>query len=96
MLLVAYSPLVCHRAGKELQGVLVSCQADPHIGADTVNDPTLMAVCHVGAGHPGTIPQGRRWILVSVCHCRQVHKVAGSNPCSQDQQAVCSQVYQVN
>jgi hypothetical protein len=69
-------------------------QVDPHTGVDAANDPALMAVCHVGAGHPGSVPQGHRRISVSVrCH-RQVHQVAGSNPYGQDQQAIHSQVRQ--
>jgi hypothetical protein len=79
-----------------MQGVPVSCQADPHTGADTVNDPALMTICHVGEGHLGPIPQGRWRILISVRRHQQIHKVAGSNPCSQDQQAVYNQVYKVN
>jgi hypothetical protein len=55
-----------------------------------------MVICHVGTGHPGSVPQGRWRIPVSVRRHQQVHKVVESNPCSQDQQAVCSQVYQVN
>jgi hypothetical protein len=74
----------------------VSHQADPHNGTNAANDPALMAICRVGAQHPGTIPQGRRRVPVPVCHHRQVHKVAESNPCTQDQQAIYSQVYQVN
>jgi hypothetical protein len=79
-----------------MQGILVSRQADPHIGVDTANDPTLMVVHSVGVGHPGTIPQGRWRVPVHVHRHRQVHKVAKSNHCSQDQQAICYQVYQVN
>jgi hypothetical protein len=74
----------------------VSCKADPHTGADAANDPALMVICHMGAGHPRSIPQGRWRILVSVRRRRQVNRVARSNPCSQDQQVICSQVYQVN
>jgi hypothetical protein len=79
-----------------MQGMPVSCQADPHTSADATNDPALMVVCPVGAGHPGSVPLGRWWIPLSVRHRRQVHKVAGSNPYSQDQHMVYSQVYQVN
>jgi hypothetical protein len=79
-----------------MQDVLVSCQADPHTVTNATNDPTLMVVYRVGAGHPGSVPQGRRKILVSLHRRRQVHKVTGSNPCSQDQQAIYNQVYQVN
>jgi hypothetical protein len=38
-----------------MQGMPVPCQADPHIGTDVVNDPTLMAVRSMGVGHPGTV-----------------------------------------
>jgi hypothetical protein len=34
----------------------VSCQADSHTDVDTANDPALMVIHHVGAGHPGSIP----------------------------------------
>jgi hypothetical protein len=79
-----------------MQGVPVSCQGDPHIGLDDANDPALMVICRVWAGHPGTISQGYRRIPVSVHRHQQVHKVGGSNPYSQDQQVVCNQIYQVN
>jgi hypothetical protein len=75
-----------------MRGVPVSCQADPHTGADAANDPALMVVHRVGAGHPGPIPQGHRRILVSVRCRRQVHKVAGRNSYTQDQQTIYSQV----
>jgi hypothetical protein len=68
-----------------MQGVLVSCLADPHTSVNAANDPALMAIYRVGPGHLGFIPQGCQKILVSVRHRRQVHKVAGSNPFSQDQ-----------
>jgi hypothetical protein len=57
-LLLAYNPSGFHRAGKEVQGVPVSCQAHPHIDADAANDPILMGICRVGVGHPGSVPQG--------------------------------------
>jgi hypothetical protein len=79
-----------------MQGVSVLCQAGPHTGINGAHDPALMVVCHVGAGHPGYVPQGRRRILVSVRHRRQIYKVTGRNHCGQDQQAIYSQVYQVN
>jgi hypothetical protein len=65
----------------------VPCQADPHIGTDVVNDPALMAIRSMGVRHPGTIFQGRQRVLLHVRHHRQVHEVAGSKPCRQDQQA---------
>jgi hypothetical protein len=40
-----------------MQGMPVSCQVDPHIGADTANDPALMVICRVGVGHSETVPQ---------------------------------------
>jgi hypothetical protein len=75
-----------------MQGVPVSCQADPHTNSNAANVPAVMAVSHVGAGHARTIFQVRWRIPVPVRHRRQVHKVAKSNHCSQDQQAICSQV----
>jgi hypothetical protein len=36
--------------------VPVPRQADPDISADAANDPTLIIVCRMGAGHPGTVP----------------------------------------
>jgi hypothetical protein len=95
-LLLAYSPPRCHRASKEIYGMPVSRQTDPYTSADIANDPALMDIHGMGAGYPRTIPQGHRRVPVPVHHHRQVHKVAGSNPCCQDQQAICSQVYQVN
>jgi hypothetical protein len=37
-----------------------------HTGIDTTNDPTLMVICCMRAGHPGSVPQGRWKILVSI------------------------------
>jgi hypothetical protein len=34
-------------------------QVNPHTGANAANDPALMYVCRMGAGHPGSVPQGR-------------------------------------
>jgi hypothetical protein len=76
--------------------MLVPCQADPHTGVDAANDPALMVICHMGAGHPGSIPQGRWRIPVSIHHHQQVNQVARSNPCGQDQQATRIQVHQVH
>jgi hypothetical protein len=39
-----------------MRGVPVSGQADPHTGIDATNDPVIMVVFHVGAGHPGSVP----------------------------------------
>jgi hypothetical protein len=36
--------------------MLVSRHTDTHTGADAANDPTLMAVCGVGARHPRPFP----------------------------------------
>jgi hypothetical protein len=72
------------------------CKADPHASVDAVNDPALMAIHCLGAGHPGAIPPGRRRVLVSLCRHRQIHQVAGSNPCGQDQQVIYNQVHQVH
>jgi transposase InsO family protein len=68
-LLLAYSHLGHHRAGKDLQGMSVSCQANPHTGTNTVNDLDLMAIHHVGARHPGTIPGavgGYRYLCIAI------------------------------
>jgi hypothetical protein len=48
-------------------------QADAHTSVDAVNDPTLMALRCVGAGHHGAISPRRRWVLVPLCRHRQVH-----------------------
>jgi hypothetical protein len=79
-----------------MQGIPVLCQAYPHTGAYAANDPTLMSICRVEAGHPRSVHQGRRRIPMSVrCH-RQVYQVTESNPCGQDQQVIHSQVYQLH
>jgi hypothetical protein len=79
-----------------MQGMPVPCQADPHTGVDIANDPVLMAICRMGAGHPGTVPQGCQRISVSVHQHQQVHQVVRSNPCGQHQQAIRSHVHQVH
>jgi hypothetical protein len=63
----------------------VSCQADPHTGADAANDSALMAIRCLGVGHPGAISPGHRRVPVSLCHQRQIHQVVGSDPYGQDQ-----------
>jgi hypothetical protein len=76
--------------------VLVSCQEDSHTNTNATNDPALMVAHRVGARHPRTISLGHQRVPIPIrCH-QQGHKVAGGNPCSQDQQAIHSQVYQVN
>jgi hypothetical protein len=65
-LLLAYNDLGCRRAGKDLQGMPVSCQANPHTGTNTTNDLAFMVFRCVGVGDPGTIPQGRRMVPVSI------------------------------
>jgi hypothetical protein len=87
---LAYSPPGCREASKEMQDMPVPCQADPHTSADATNEPTLMVVCCMGAGHPRSIPQGRQMILVCMCRNQQVHHVVESNRCGQDQQAIRS------
>jgi hypothetical protein len=58
-----------------MQGMPVSLQTDPYISANAANDPAFMAIHGMGAGHPGTVPQGRQRVPVPIrCH-RQVHKV---------------------
>jgi hypothetical protein len=71
-------------------------QADPHAGTDAADDPTLVALRCVGAGHHGAISLRRQRIPIPVCHHRQIHQVAGSNPSSQNQQAISSEVHQVH
>jgi hypothetical protein len=44
--------------------VSVSHQADPHTGTDAVNDPALIALRCVGAGHRGAISPCRRRVPV--------------------------------
>jgi hypothetical protein len=54
-------------------------QADPHASTYAINDPALMALYCVGAGHHGAISP-RHWrVPVPLCRHRQVHQVAGSN-----------------
>jgi hypothetical protein len=54
-----------------------------------------MAIHCVGVGHPGAISLGHRRVLVSLRRHRQIHQVAKSDPCGQNQQAISSQVHQV-
>jgi hypothetical protein len=79
----------------DLQGVSIPRQANPHAGTDITNDPTLMALRCVGAGHRGAISPCRWRMMIPVCR-HQVHQVAGSNPSGQNQQAICSEVHQVH
>jgi hypothetical protein len=71
-------------------------KTDPHTSVDATNDPALMTIHCLGAGHFGAIPPGRQRIPVSLCRHRQIHQVAGSNPYGQDQQAIYNQVHQVH
>jgi hypothetical protein len=73
----------------------VSCQVDLHTDADAANDPTLITIHCVGAGHPGAISSGRRKVPISLHHHQQIHQVAGSDPYGQNQQAIIIQVHQV-
>jgi hypothetical protein len=76
--------------------MLVPRQADPHADTDTANDPALMTLRCVGAGHRGAISPRRRRVPVPLCRHRQVHQVAESNPSGQDQQAIHSEIHQVH
>jgi transposase InsO family protein len=52
-----------------MQGVPVSCQVDPHTGADAANDPTLMVIYHLGVGYAGIFPRavrGYRYLYVTI------------------------------
>jgi hypothetical protein len=74
----------------------IPCQVDPHTGIDAANDPALLVVCCVGAGHRGVISP-RHWrVPVPLRRHRQVHQVAGSNPSGQHQQAIRSKIHQVH
>jgi transposase InsO family protein len=47
----------------------VSCQADPHTGTDTANDPALMVIRCVRAGHREPFPHavgGYRFLYVAI------------------------------
>jgi hypothetical protein len=49
--------------------MLVPSQADPRTSADAANDPTLMDLCYVGAGHRGDISRavgGYRFLYVII------------------------------
>jgi hypothetical protein len=74
----------------------VPCQVDPHASANAVNDPALMTLYCVGAGHRGVISPHRRRVPVPLCHNHQVHQVAESNPSGHNQQAICSEIHQVH
>jgi hypothetical protein len=60
------------------------------------NDPTFMALRCVGAGHRGAVSLHHRRVSVSLCHYQQVYQVAKSDPCGQNQQAICHEIYQVH
>jgi transposase InsO family protein len=52
-----------------MQGMLVSHQADPHIGADAANDLALMVVCCMGADILGPFPKaigGCRYLYIAI------------------------------
>jgi hypothetical protein len=55
-------------------------QVDPHVITDAANDPTIMALRCVGAGHRGAFPPRRQRVPIPLCCHRQVYQVAGSNP----------------
>jgi hypothetical protein len=46
----------------------IPCQADPHTGANTANDPAFMAFRCVGAGHRGAFSPRRQRVPVSIRH----------------------------
>jgi hypothetical protein len=48
--------------------VSVSRQADPHTGTDAANDPALIALRCVGAGHRGAFSPRRRRVPVPLRH----------------------------
>jgi hypothetical protein len=76
--------------------MLVPRQVDPHDSVDAANDPALMALRYVGAGHRGAISPCHRRVPVPLRHHRQVHQVAGSNSRGQNQQAIHSEIQQVH
>jgi hypothetical protein len=76
--------------------MLVPGQGGPHVGANTANDPALMALHCVGAGHRGVISPRRQRVLVPLRRHQQIHQVAGSNLSGQNQQAIRSKIYQVH
>jgi hypothetical protein len=50
-------------------GVTISCQADPHTGADIANDPSLMVVCRVGLEILGLFPRvikGFQYLYIAI------------------------------
>jgi hypothetical protein len=95
-ILLAYSSPGRRRAGKNLQGVSIPRQTDPHASTDAANDPALMTLRCVGAGHRWAISPRRQRIPIHVCRRRQIHQVAESNPSGQNQQAISSEVHQVH
>jgi hypothetical protein len=76
--------------------VSVPRQADPHADTNAANDPALMTLRCVGAGHRGAFPSRRRRVPITLCCHRQVHQVAESNTSGQNQQAINSEVHQVH
>jgi hypothetical protein len=75
--------------------MLVPHQADPHTSTHVANDPALMALRCVGAGHREAISLRRRRVPVPLCRHSQVHKLAESNLSGQNQQAIRSEIHQV-
>jgi transposase InsO family protein len=67
--LLAYSSPGRRRASKDLQGVTVPRQADPHAGTDAANDLALMALRCVGLDIVGPFPRavgGYRFLYVAI------------------------------
>jgi hypothetical protein len=77
--------LIRRRASEDLQGIPVPRQADPRTSVDVANDPALMAIHCVGAGHCGAISSRHQRVSVPLCRHRQVHQMAGSNLSDQNQ-----------
>jgi hypothetical protein len=68
-ILLAYSSPRCRRAGKDLQGMSVPCQVDPHAGTDAANDPALMVFVVWGLDIVGSFPRavgGYQFLYVTI------------------------------
>jgi hypothetical protein len=57
--------------------------------------PSLWPFALRGLDIVGPIPPRCRRLSVSLCHHRQVHQVVENDPRGQNQQAICSEIYQI-
>jgi hypothetical protein len=64
-----------HRAGQEIRGVPVPCQANPPTCARATDHSTHLAIRRLGPRHPGSIPTSARGLPLPLRRHWQVHQV---------------------